>query len=49
VTPNRRALVAASTVQLAAGLAGQVVALRRRLSCDMPFMTGRPEHVARDS
>jgi len=46
---NRRALVAVSAVQLAAGLAGQVVALRRRLHYDVPFMTGSPDHVARDS
>ncbi len=43
------ALVRASTVQLAAGLTGQVVALRRRHHYDVPFMTGSPEHVGRDS
>ena len=43
------ALVGAATLQLAAGLAGQVVALRRRHHYDVPFMTGRPEHVGRDS
>ncbi len=43
------ALVRASTVQLAAGLVGQVVALRRRHHYDVPFMTGSPEHVGRDS
>jgi hypothetical protein len=47
--PHRRALVAVSAAQLTAGLAGQVVALRRRLHYDVPFMTGSPEHVARDS
>jgi hypothetical protein len=46
---SRRALVAVSAVQLAAGLAGQVVALRRRRHYDVPFMRGTPEHVARDS
>ncbi len=46
---HRSALVAASTAQLAAGLAGQVVALRRRRHYDVPFMTGSPHHVARDS
>jgi len=46
---DRRALVGAATVQLAAGLAGQVVALRRRRHYDVPFMTGSPDHVARDS
>jgi hypothetical protein len=47
--PNRRALVAVSAVQLAAGLVGQVVALRRRRPYDVPFMHGNPDHVARDS
>ncbi|MGY1801699.1 hypothetical protein ACI78T_00270 [Blastococcus sp. SYSU D00922] len=46
---HRRALVAASAVQLAAGLAGQVVALRRRKHYDIPFMTGSPANVGRDS
>ncbi|TFV80147.1 hypothetical protein E4P40_18265 [Blastococcus sp. CT_GayMR20] len=46
---NRRALVAVSAVQLAAGLVGQVVALRRRRPYDVPFMHGSPDHVARDS
>jgi hypothetical protein len=45
----RRLLVAVSAVQLAANLAGQVVALRRRRHFDVPFMTGSPEHVGRDS
>ena len=47
--PSRRALVAVSAVQLAAQLTGQVVALRRRRHFDVPFMTGSPDHVARDS
>jgi len=47
--PNRRALAAVSAVQLTAGLVGQVVALRRRKHYDIPFMTGSPEHVGRDS
>jgi hypothetical protein len=46
---NRRALVAVSAVQLAAGLVGQGVALRRRRHYDVPFMTGSPDHVGRDS
>jgi hypothetical protein len=46
---HRSALVAVSTAQLAAGLAGQVVALRRRRHYDVPFMHGSPDHVARDS
>jgi hypothetical protein len=45
----RRLLVAVSAVQLAANLTGQVVALRRRRHYDVPFMTGSPEHVGRDS
>ncbi|TYP87978.1 hypothetical protein [Blastococcus xanthinilyticus] len=49
MTQDRRALVAVSAVQLAAGLVGQVVALRRRRHYDVPFMTGSPDHVARDS
>ncbi|MCZ2859044.1 hypothetical protein [Blastococcus sp. VKM Ac-2987] len=47
--PPPPALVRAATIQLAAGLAGQVVALRRRHAYDVPFMTGSPEHVGRDS
>jgi hypothetical protein len=47
--PKTPALVRAATIQLAAGLAGQVVALRRRRHYDVPFMTGSPDHVARDS
>jgi hypothetical protein len=42
-------LVAVSAVQLAANVAGQVVALQRRRHFDVPFMTGSPEHVGRDS
>jgi hypothetical protein len=45
----RRFLVTVSAVQFAANLAGQVVALRRRRHFDVPFMTGSPEHVGRDS
>jgi hypothetical protein len=45
----REALVAVSAVQLATGLAGQVVALRRRHPYDTPIMGGRPENVGRDS
>ena len=47
--PETPALARAATIQLAAGLAGQVVALRRRRHYDIPFMTGSPDHVARDS
>jgi hypothetical protein len=46
---RRSALVAVSAVQLAAGLAGQVVALRRRRAFDVTFMRGSPGRVARDS
>ncbi|RBY92843.1 hypothetical protein [Blastococcus sp. TF02A-30] len=46
---HRRALVAVSAVQLAAGLGGQVVALRRRRAYDTPFMGGSPDAVGRDS
>jgi hypothetical protein len=45
----RRLLVAVSAVQLAANLTGQVVALQRRRHFDVPFMTGSPMHVGRDS
>jgi hypothetical protein len=45
---SRSALVAASTAQLTAQLAGHVVALRRRRHFDVPFVTGSPEHVTRD-
>ena len=44
----RRALVAASSLQLTAQLAGHVVALRRRRHYDVPFMTGSPDHLVRD-
>ncbi|TFV67754.1 UNVERIFIED_ORG: hypothetical protein E4P37_01285 [Bacillus sp. AZ43] len=47
--PHTSALVRAARIQLAAGLAGQVVALRRRLHYDVPVMTGSPDHVGRDS
>ncbi|MFW3172093.1 hypothetical protein [Geodermatophilus sp. CPCC 206100] len=46
---HRRALVAASAIQLAAGLVGQVLSLRRRRAFDVPLMRGDPAHVGRDS
>lgn len=50
---GRAPLVAASAAQLAAGLVGLAVALRRRRNYDVrvPGVTlrGSPEHVARDS
>ena len=45
---QRSTLVAVSSAQLAAQLAGHVVALRRRRHFDVPFMTGSPEHLVRD-
>jgi hypothetical protein len=48
MTP-RRLLVVLSAAQLAAGLAGLAVAVRRRVPYDIPLMHGRPEHVGRDS
>ena len=48
MTP-RRLLVSVSAAQLAVGLGGLAVALRRRVPYDVPFLHGRPEHVARDS
>lgn len=49
---SRHRLVAAvSAAQLLVGVAGQAIALRRRLPYDVGLvgMHGRPEHVARDS
>jgi len=45
---HRSTLVAVASVQLAAQLAGHVVALRRRRYFDVPFMTGSPDHMVRD-
>ncbi len=45
---HRSTLVAISSAQLAAQLAGHVVAVQRRRHFDVPFMTGSPEHVVRD-
>ena len=45
---HRTTLAAVSSVQLAAQLAGHVVALRRRRHFDVPFVTGSPEHLVRD-
>jgi hypothetical protein len=45
----RGRLVAISSVQLAAGLAGLSVAVRRRRNYDLGFLRGRPDRVARDS
>jgi hypothetical protein len=45
---RRSTLVAVSSVQLAAQLAGHVVALRRRRHFEVPFLTGSPDHLVRD-
>jgi hypothetical protein len=45
---HRTTLAAVSSVQLAAQLAGHVVALRRRRHFDVPFMTGSRDHLVRD-
>ena len=45
---HRSVLPAIASVQLAAQLVGHLVALRRRLHFDVPFMTGSPDHVGRD-
>lgn len=48
---SRRVLVAVSSAQLAAGIVGQLVALRDRRAFDIALLgwRGRPERVARDS
>jgi hypothetical protein len=45
---HRSTLALVSSTQLAAQLAGHVVAVRRRRHFDVPFLTGSPEHVVRD-
>lgn len=45
---NRSVLAVVASAQLAAQLAGHVVALRRRRHFDVPFMSGGPDHLARD-
>ena len=45
---HRTTLVAVASAQLAAQAAGHLVALRRRRSFDVPFLTGSPEHLVRD-
>jgi hypothetical protein len=44
-----RLLSAVSAAQLAVGLAGMAIAVRRRHAYDVPLLHGRPENVARDS
>ncbi|WP_448626477.1 hypothetical protein [Geodermatophilus sp. URMC 64] len=48
MTP-RRLLVVVSAAQLAVGLLGAVVAVRRRVVYDFFLMRGRPDRVARDA
>lgn len=48
MTP-RRLLVLVSAAQLVAGVAGLVVAVRRRRPYDLPFVRGQAGHVGRDS
>src|SRR5947208_14213069 len=48
MTP-RGLLVALSTIQLAAGLTGLAVAVRRRRPYDLPFVAGSAQLVVRDS
>ena len=45
----RSTLAAVSAAQLAVGVAGQLVALRRRRNFDVGFLKGSPDHVGRDS
>jgi hypothetical protein len=45
----RPALVALSSGQLCAQLAGLLVAVRRRRNYDVGFLRGSPEHVVRDA
>jgi hypothetical protein len=45
----RGLLVAISSAQLAAGLAGLSVAVQRRRNYDLGFLRGRPDRVARDA
>lgn len=44
-----RALVGVSLAQLACGLTGMAVAIRRGHAFDVSFMKGTPERVARDA
>jgi hypothetical protein len=48
-TPRRRLLAAVSVAQLATGVAGMVVALRRRHPYDVFWMHGRADAIARDT
>src|SRR5256885_12845110 len=46
---DERNLALVSTAQLASGIAGMAVAVRRRHPYDTPFMSGNEDSVARDS
>lgn len=46
---GNRALAAVSAVQLAAGLGGMALAIRRRHAFDIPFWKGQESKVGRDS
>jgi hypothetical protein len=46
---GNRVLAAVSAVQLAAGLAGMTLAVRRRHAFDIPFWKGQESTVGRDS
>jgi pimeloyl-ACP methyl ester carboxylesterase len=48
-TPRNRLLAAVSVAQLATGVAGMVVALRRRHPYDVFWMHGRADAIARDT
>ena len=45
---SRSTLVAVASTQLAAQVAGHLVALRRRRHFDVPLLTGSPDHLVRD-
>ena len=45
---GNRVLAMVSTAQLASGLAGMALGIRRRHACDIPFWRGQPSAVGRD-
>ena len=45
---NNRVLALVSTAQLACGLGGMALAVRRRRAFDLPFWRGQPSAVSRD-
>lgn len=46
---DHRRLAAVSTAQLACGIIGLVIAVRRRHAFDLPLLQGNPERVVRDA